>query len=307
MLNLSTIPHKIAQKVTRKITNEIEDIKRSYFQKDIWSKIINDREYRIAGLMRTGNHAIINWLRAQAKAKGLVIHLNNLIPDENPYRYKYQMLRDFYPQHKVTIANMKQQASGDLVPRNCLIYSYEDYKLSNVFSDRFEQKHDLYLGKTEKRYDIIIVRDPFNLIASRLKQNMLSVKDFRQNFVDLWIAYAREYVGETNYLKHSKLCINYNQWCDAIDYRREIAERLGLEFSDAGFNFVASHGGGSSFDGEKFQSKGSQMNTKNRWQHYTNDPHYRKLIQNSELLFYARQIFGDSLVAEVCDCFSIPE
>jgi hypothetical protein len=255
--------------------------------------------------MRTGNHAIINWLRSQVKGK--VFHINNLIVDENPYRYKYYNLLDFYPQHKTRIKNYRLQAEGNLVTRDCLIYSYEDYDLNRVFSDRFEKKHDLYLGKTERRHDIIIVRDPFNLIASRLKSNMIRVKDSRQNFIYLWIAYAKEHVGETDYLKHNKLCINYNQWCSDIDYRRSIADRLNLEFSDAGIDKIASHGGGSSFDRNNPDIKASEMDTGNRWKYYVDDPYYRKLVRNRELLFYARQIFGDDLVTEVGEYLSLAE
>ena len=50
-----------------------------------------------------------------------------------------------------------------------LIYSYEDFPLDQVASDKFEHNHDLYLGKSAIRYDLLIIRDPFNLFASRLK------------------------------------------------------------------------------------------------------------------------------------------
>jgi hypothetical protein len=295
----------IALKIKRKIIDKIQDIERNISQKEIWSNTINKQEFRVVGMMRTGNHAIISWLRNQVKGKAF--HLNNLIVDENPYRHKYYKLSDFYPQHKTRIENYRLQATGNLIPRDCLIYNYEDYDLSKVFSDRFEKTHDLYLGKTELRHDIIIIRDPFNLIASRLKSNMISVKDFRQNFVDLWIAYAKEYVGETNYLKHNKLCISYNQWCSNIDYRRSIADRLNLEFSDTGIDNIASHGGGSSFDKSNLNIKASEMETSKRWKHYADDPYYRKLVQNRELLFYAKQIFGNDLITEVNEYLSLAE
>lgn len=37
--------------------------------------------------------------------------------------------------------------------------------------------------------------------------------------IDLWIDYAKEYLGETNYLKHNKICINYNQWFADVEYQ----------------------------------------------------------------------------------------
>ena len=49
-------------KLKQKIDNELEDIYRSVAQRNIWSKVVNQKEIRIAGLRRTGNHAIISWI-----------------------------------------------------------------------------------------------------------------------------------------------------------------------------------------------------------------------------------------------------
>ena len=256
------------------------------------SQIINQKEIRIAGLRRTGNHAIISWLVEQQKEKGIIYYLNNVKVNENPYRCKYQNLVYYYPQHQWAIEQYKKQAEGEFILRDCLVYSYEDYSLKQVFSDRFERKHDLYLGKTAQRYDLLILRDPFNLLASRLKNNFLSVHSRQQSFIDFWIEYAKEYLGETNYLKHNKVCINYNLWkCDR-DYRQELAQKLGIDFTDAGINKVLSHGGGSSFDGKNLDGNATAMDTNNRWQHFIKDPIYRQLINNKELLDYSQQIFG---------------
>jgi hypothetical protein len=108
----------------QKINNEAEDLLRSIFQKNRWSQIINQKEIRIAGMRRTGNHAIISWMEAQEEGK--VWHLNNLKVNENPYRYKYQNLSYYFPQHQWSINNFKKQAKGELTAKDCLLYSYED-------------------------------------------------------------------------------------------------------------------------------------------------------------------------------------
>ena len=128
-----------------------------------------------------------------------------------------------------------------------MIYSYEDYVVQQVTNDWiFNIKHDLYFGKSASRYDLIIIRDPFNLLASRLQRHKKFLEDpnYQENYlsvsrrnyllarysnktmVELWIDYAQEYLGETNYLQHNKICINYNQWFADIDYRQEIADKL---------------------------------------------------------------------------------
>lgn len=284
------IPQKLARKIKRKLEHETEDLVRSFTQRHIWSEVVNQKEIRIVGLRRTGNHAIINWLKPQPQGK--IRHINNLKVGVNPYRYKYERLRDYYPQYEWSKEDYKKEAQGDLVPKELLIYSYEDYELKKVFNNYFESKHDLYLGKSANRYDLLILRDPFNLFASRLKKNYIEVQNPQGNMVDLWLEYAKEYLGETNYLKHNKICLNYNFWVKDIDYRKQISAQLNLDFSDAGINKVSGCGDGSSFEGRSLNGQASKMDVNNRWQHFLEDENYLKLVNNEELLSYSERIFG---------------
>ncbi|NEO54345.1 MAG: hypothetical protein F6K54_15385, partial [Okeania sp. SIO3B5] len=234
------------------LAHNVEDLIRIITQQHKLSEVVNQKEIRVAGMKRTGNHAIINWVKSQQN--GDVGFINNVLANQNPYRYKYENLRDQFPEHKWAIEHNRQQAKGNFIKRDCLIYSYEDFPLDQIASDKFERNHDLYLGKSAMRYDLLIIRDPFNLFASRLKissqaKHFLSVNSPNKTMIDLWIDYAKEYLGETNYLKHNKVCVNYNQWFADIEYRRKIAEKLQIEFSDAGIDKVTSFGGGSSFEG----------------------------------------------------------
>ena len=285
-------PNFYIYKFKQKFSNELEDIYRYYFQKPLCNQVINQKEIRVAGLKRTGNHAIIFWIAEQEKPLGKYCSLNNVKVNENPYRYKYQNLSYYFPQHQWSINNYKKQARGDFISRDCLVYSYEDYSLAQIFSDKFEKKHDLYLGKSLKRYDVIILRDPFNLFASRLKSNFLAVKDSKLNLTELWLQYAKEFVGETNYLKHNKISINYNLWVKNIDYRRETANKLNIKFTDAGIKKVSSLGGGSSFEKISLDGQADKMDVENRWKYYLDDPYYKKLINNEEILEYSAKIFG---------------
>ena len=138
----------------------------------------------------------------------------------------------------------------------------------------------------------MIIRDPFNWLASRLKKNYLTVRNKNLTPINLWISYAKEYLGESQILKNNKTCINYNQWFEDRDYRQQIAAQLGLEFSDRGINKVHGCGGGSSFDGREFDKKATEMDVLNRWRLFAEDPRYRKLLDNEELLEYSERIFG---------------
>ncbi|MGB3694512.1 MAG: hypothetical protein WA999_17490 [Spirulinaceae cyanobacterium] len=284
------VSQKVARKLKRKLEHRTEDLVRTLTQRHIWSEVVNQQEIRIVGLKRTGNHAIINWLEPQGKGK--IKHINNLQVNVNPYRYKYERLRDYYPEHQWSMQDYEKEARGNLVAKDLLLYSYEDYELKKVFSDYFESKHDLYLGKSAIRYDLLILRDPFNLFASRVKKNYLDVQNHQQNMVDLWIEYAEEFLGKTSYLKHNKVCLNYNRWVEDVDYRKEISAQLNLEFSDAGIDKVSGCGDGSSFEGRSLNGKAAKMDVNNRWQHFLEDESYRDLMNNEQLVGYSEQIFG---------------
>ncbi|NEP03880.1 MAG: hypothetical protein F6K25_09825 [Okeania sp. SIO2G4] len=287
-------PNLALKKGKRFVAHNLEDVIRIITQQHKLSEIVNQKEIRVAGMKRSGNHAIINWVKSQQN--GDVGFINNVLANQNPYRYKYENLRDKFPEHKWAIEHNRQQAKGNFIKRDCLIYSYEYFPLEQIANDKFERNHDIYLGKSATRYDILIIRDPFNLLASRLKISskvayFLSVNSPNKTMIDLWLDYAKEYLGETNYLKHNKVCVNYNQWFADVEYRRNIADKLQMEFSDAGIDMVTSFGGGSSFEGKEFDGKATSMDVLNRWRKVVDNPQYKKFF-NREIFEYSERIFG---------------
>jgi hypothetical protein len=182
---------------------------------------------------------------------------------------------------------------GDFSEKDCLILSYEDYSIPQVANDFFEKKHDLYLGKSEKRFDVLILRDPFNLFASRLRSGRTEMSGSKlKSLLDVWIEYAREYLGETNYLQNEKVLVNFNKWFAERDYRKSLAEKLGLDFSDQAVNQVTSFGRGSSFDGTKFDGNPQKMDLLGRWRTLSENPEYLQLVRNEEVRLYSEMIFG---------------
>ncbi|MGC9502889.1 hypothetical protein [Baaleninema sp.] len=285
------------RRTKRLVRNHLEDqLCRLAYQRET-APIVNQTEIRVVGLRRIGNHAIINWLRSQVE--GEVWHLNNVEPGENPYRNKYQNLEEHFPEYQDAIQRYKGEYIGNFTPKALLVYNHEDCSLPKICHPRFEKNRDLYVGKSNVRQDVLILRDPFNWLASRFKSNMLSLRDRQKTLVDLWIEHAREFRGETNYLSSQKVCINYNRWTKNRAYRKHIAERLGLKFCDRGLNQVSGCGGGSSFDGLQHHGNPSKMKVRHRWKQFADDPHYRHLISNPQLWEYTFEIFGDDIEAGV--------
>lgn len=252
---------------------------------------MNQRAIRVIGLRRTGNHAIMHWLEKQHT--GDVFHLNNVKAGDNPYRYKSENLAKHHPEHQHMSAVYRRQSRGEYIQRDCLLYSYEDWGLEKITHSRFERHHDLYLGRSQKRYDVLILRDPFNLMASRLKNNYMPVKSKRRTAMELWLQYAKEFVGETQYLRHNRICINYNRWFEDEAYRQQLADTFEISFSDAGLTRVRTMGGGSSFDGRTLNGQARQMKVNHRWQHFVDNPTYRELFEDPQVWQYSQKIFGD--------------
>lgn len=298
----------LVRRSKEKILDNVDDLFRMLKQRDD-TCIVNRKEIRVLGLRRSGNHAIINWICRQAPTNQVFINHARVM--DNPYRnvYRDQLFLQQRPELRgwrcEDIEWWRQEARGNFSEKDVLIYSYEDQEIERVVHPFFEKKHDLYLGKSQDRYDVLIVRDPFNLFASRIKGNkprenarnfdLLQVYSRRLTLPELWISYAKECLNETNFLSNKKIVIKYNLWFSDIEYRRQIADQIGLEFTDAGFDDVVRAGGiGSSFDNQSFSGQASQMNVLNRWKSFENDPCFRELIlKNSELIDYSAKLFGD--------------
>ncbi len=276
-------------KLKRELGYQVLDAKRSLFHQETLSQVVNTVEYRIIGLRRSGNHVITNWIKEQQE--GEVWYLNNIKVYKNPYRELYF----YYPK-----PHLKLEATGNFIRKDSLIYSYEDCDLSEISDPEFAKKHDLYFGKSQARYDVLILRDPFNFFASRLmasrkkinKLDMSFVRNAEQTVAELWIDYAKEFLGQTNRLVHNKVVINYNLWVSDENYRAELATKLNLQSANIGIDAVKRNSGGSSFDGRAFDGQGSRMDVTGRWLHFKDDSEYLQLLNNQEVLRYSNEIFG---------------
>lgn len=226
-----------------------------------------EKLYIIHGLKRSGNHAIINWI----KAGGKFLFFNNIIGITSILR-GWKTMPDpvdfnLWLQRKIF---HRQLPLGNLLLRTTLrnrsiIASLED--------------HDLQIRPFQNIpctvRNILILRDPHNLLSSRIRKSSLKnnpevyPKDtgpFMQRVLQLWKSHAREYLGITNFLD-SKVCIYFNSWFSNINYRRHISRQLDFKFTDRGFSGVSASGLGSSFDGTRFDGDNKNMDVLNRRSH----------------------------------------
>lgn len=289
----------------------------------------NYLELRVLGLQRSGNHAVIEWILEQHSGKKACF-LNNVRHGEHD---PYVTARQSY---SYGFGDDRNPVAVRSAPKHVLIYSYEDDHrqmqegrniLASVYDEGFERAREQYLGRSKHRLDIIILRDPFNFFASRLKKHDSLpgvVRDLdvtRSN----WKVLATHVLAEDANPMGNTLFVNYNRWFSDKQYRRDLSARLLGSFSDASLSAVSGFGGGSSFDSTDYSrltwrailrkwrkafdpkaytrlrkqwsrvvAPGAQnMKVLERWQELREDSTYRKIFADRELLELAQRLFGD--------------
>jgi len=262
-------------------------------------EVINNVEFRIVSLARSGHHGIINWIIGQCHGK--VCYLNGVKPNRNPYlTYVGKNLKNISEKQ----FSVDKEKENKTLKKDYLIYSYEELPLEEIFPNDSGHDHDKYVGKSSKKFDILILRDPYNYFASRLKLEEMGLYDpnirikltnkaSREILVKLWLQYAKEYLGETAYLKNNKIVINFDKWVSDKSYRQELAKKLNLKFSDVMMNKITKSGPGSSFDKLKYADDGGKMKVLERWKVMKDYPFYRSIFEDKKLVQISNKIFGN--------------
>lgn len=192
----------------------------------------------LLGMSRSGNHAIVRWLTSHWEEAGYAVFFQNNV--------SWTFL-----QHLEFLMGERDRES-----KKVLLVSLED--LNAVVDER--------MGSLTRMADhnILLMRDPLNLFASRIeglgpdrglffrdgadeRERTLAATEVMRSLprqMDNYINHWREFSRQTSLLSN-KVCVSYNDWVMHGEYRRRIVEGLGLSFSDSGYMTRVD----SSFDG----------------------------------------------------------
>jgi hypothetical protein len=226
---------------------------------------MNDLNFMFFGLRRSGQHAVINWVAAHFDEP--VWFFNNIKDFSNPKPISNDTdtTLQFYVRSPKTIPRVWS------IPKKVLFQSYEDKPIDNLdFASNAR-----VTGSSGKTICVIVLRDIFNMVASRLSHP--NSHDLEPWLRQRWIQYAREAIGETNYLPNM-VFVNYNLWFNSEPYRRDLEKKMGLRSTDKGINLVFG-AGSSSFSGFKYNGKAQEMKVRERWKFYENDKNYVSFFQ----------------------------
>lgn len=293
------------------------------------SSVRNERSIRVVGQMRSGNHAVIGWIKSLYEFRSLCFLNNVAHGDHDPYLTCEQFEAIGLP--AVSDAVDLSDCAKDL-----LIYSYEDREgvgkegrdfLSSVFDPAFEAHRIQYIGASRREFTVLVVRDPFNCFASRLK--FLRERGAEKGISDIhvvkevWKTVARDVLDNPS---TDRLTLNYNRWILDASYRDDLAASLHADNITALPQNVSHYGGGSSFDSkildritvaDVFRKRSKILSLErllhlptyirrmvrptrvdptdlqSRWKDFVDDDEYRDLLRDQELIELSRTIFGE--------------
>lgn len=243
---------------------------------------------RVVGMSRSGNHAIIDWILSQAG--GRTCFLNCAQAKANPFETA-RPLGEGEPCYRANYHafDLAAESQGRFTRKDLLLHSYEDTFLGNLCNPAYEKLRDDRVGRSARRVDVLIVRDPFNLFASRLASGVGAVS--LRTAGRIWMQHAREFLGRRTYLRGDRVMVSYNEWAANRAYREKLAGQLGLVFHDAAAHQVPATAGGSSFDGTRHDGQAEAMPVFDRWRRFADHPDYRSVI-TPEMVDLSDRIFG---------------
>ena len=227
---------------------------------------IPSRHLHFFGPRRSGNHAVLGWIQANAEANGFATEHFNDIHDKLMSPPKVPHYDD--PQFAVA------------PDTGLTIYSYQDIGYEEA------EEVPFYAEDPEEKIKLTVIRDLPNLIASRIKmyedldRRGLSHRSVRQipyeAVTQMWVGYAKAYVDEPD---PSAGNINFPLWFQSSAYRSSVFASLNLgENTDSGLNNVADFGFGSSFDLQRFDGRAQEMKVLERWREYEGDARFDSAV-----------------------------
>jgi len=252
---------------------------------------------------RSGSHAIINWLAEVlggdvALFNRRKLHVNPLVGDILP---SDPLLATRNPARRELYTNRHTAKEEDLAAKSIIItYESKDISLTPPRES---------INTTHRGFDIVIVRDIYNWLASSLVlcarkplspygySSCIDSKIYHklENAIAIWQIHAEEALGTTSHLQQPTLPILFNCWFVDQSYRESICETLGVPYQDTTLDYVTSvYGRASRFDAQRYEGHASDMQVLNRWEFFMSNPLYWDVLERyPETEELSNRLFGE--------------
>lgn len=222
----------------------------------------------IAGLRRSGIHPVVNWIKAAIDTSGGPhVLLNNVhLAVLNSKDSNVVFSRNF--------------ASSDSANEHVLVV-FEDKRLRRITESPL-------LGRIggDRRKHLIVLRDPYNLVASRLERTRRrrNRDTHPRRVAELWPDHASH---DETWIR----CV-YNRWFTQESYRRQVAAALDLPTCPPLPNRIARAGRGSSFDGVRYDGRVVEMPVLDRWRKFADDAEFQQYVNHPRLATLSDELCG---------------
>lgn len=223
-------------------------------------------EYRFFALRRSGQHGIIFWIAKHFD--GEVLFYNNVPSDD--------------PEDQILL-----NKGSDI--RSAFMFNVEDADLRTVSLDIEHLWAHLKNISASTPKNVLILRDPYNLFASRIYGGY----GYPHHCRPLWLEHAREFVGQTTSLPKDTLKVSFNEWAGSEAYREKLRVELGLPAVDV-YRHEVRPRYKSSFQVEEADAK--NLDLFNRWRVVKDWPMFRAQVDHEEVHDLAHRIFGDKML-----------
>jgi len=224
----------------------------------------------IAGMRRSGIHPVVNWIKAAIDTAGEPhVLLNN-----------------------VHLAVLNSKDSNVVFSRNFASSDSANEHVLVVFEDKRLRRIDAspLLGRIggDRRKLLVVLRDPYNLTASRLERTRRrrNRDTHPRRVAELWPDHAGHDATWTR-------CI-YNRWFAEQSYRQQVAAALELPTCPPLPNRIARAGRGSSFDGVRYDGRVAEMPVLDRWRKFADDGEFRQYVNHPRLAMLSDELCGFS-------------
>jgi len=257
-------------------------------------------------ISRSGHHAVMNWIGYQSpndptyilnwhtRFKKLYANgYSKLIPSlDAKEREKYATKMKAPKSMLIKVRIRNYELLHDLMNSNknyTVIIDCENINPNKFGTMVKMDKETISIINSEcEVVHVLLLRDPYNNIASVIKSGISTYRSFNQNtFVDNYLKYIE--ASEKYDQNKNQIVIYYNQWVTDKEYRKSIAKSLNIPFTDVGFSKVES---GSSFDKFEYDGRAKEMDVFNRWKNYKNNEEFRKLIDHECIQNFSLNNFG---------------
>lgn len=242
--------------------------------------------FLVYAMKRSGHHHVIDQM---CQMLAPVVHFNNCRVRHDRIDVPHHRFRAYHG--RWVFDNERRSRTSFRLHRWLLdwhtktaVYSFEDADL--------ERPSPAPLVSAEDIVEVLIVRDPYNWLASSLEAGGNKTSDLPRR-IALQKQHLRYALGRAGTeAGRAIIPLGFNAWLTDRSYRVRKCGELGIPYrDDTDRGVVPSMGGGSSFDGTRRDGRGQTMKVLQRYEAFVDDPVYDELI-DSELAALSDAFFG---------------